>query len=62
MDPVARRDATRLVDLSIGLEADVPSEPAPPSIEYDDHEEGAALLAEQLAEMGFDVDVTDFPD
>ena len=51
-----------LIDLSIGLEADVESEPWPPVIERYDHEEGAALLAENLRQSGYDVEPTDFPD
>ena len=53
---------TALVDLSIGLEADVESEPTPPEIDYGDHARGAADLAANLRDMGFDVDAADFPD
>jgi kynurenine formamidase len=51
-----------LVDLSIGLEPGVDSEPWPPEIEYFDHEAGADLLAERLRELGHDVGADDFPD
>lgn len=51
-----------LIDLSIGLEADVASEPWPPEIERYDHEQGATLLAENLQDAGYDVDQDDFPD
>lgn len=51
-----------LVDLSIGLEPDA-SEPFPPEIEYFDHGEGAARLAENLHGLGIeDVSASDFPD
>ncbi|AGB17415.1 putative metal-dependent hydrolase [Halovivax ruber XH-70] len=50
------------IDLSIGLEADVESEPWPPDIEYFDHEAGASLLAENLRDGGYDVYAEDFPD
>jgi kynurenine formamidase len=50
------------IDLSIGIESGVASEPWPPEIESFDHEEGAALLAERLQEQGFDVEATDFPE
>lgn len=55
-------DAT-LVDLSIGLEPDVESEPWPPRIERFDHEAGAEALANRLNEIGFeDIEASDFPD
>lgn len=50
------------IDLSIGLEPAVASEPWPPDIEYFDHEAGAELLAENLRDSGFDVRAEDFPD
>jgi kynurenine formamidase len=51
------------VDLSIGIEPDTPSEPWPPSVEYFDHVAGADLLAENLADAGFEgIDGADFPD
>jgi kynurenine formamidase len=54
---------TTLVDLSVGLESDSPSEPFPPSIERFDHRQGAELLAERLQEIGFeDVEADDFPE
>lgn len=54
---------TRLIDLSIGIEPDVPSEPWPPEVEYFDHEAGANLLAGNLADIGIEgVDGSDFPD
>ena len=52
----------RPIDLSIGLEAAVESEPWPPDIEYFDHREGASLLASSLEEAGIeDVSADDFP-
>ncbi len=50
------------IDLSIGLEPDVASEPWPPDIEYFDHEAGATLLAENLQKAGHDISHDDFPD
>lgn len=50
-----------LIDLSIGLESGVDSEPWPPEIEYFDHEDGAELLANNLREQGYDVEAEDFP-
>jgi kynurenine formamidase len=50
------------IDLSIGLEPDIESEPWPPDIEYFDHEAGASLLAENLRESGYDIYAEDFPD
>lgn len=50
------------IDLSIGLEPDVESEPWPPEMEYFDHEAGASLLAENLRDSGFDVHAEDFPE
>lgn len=55
-------DETTLIDLSIGLEDGVASEPTPPSIDAFDHEAGAERLAETLREQGYDVDAEDFPD
>ena len=53
----------RPVDLSIGLEPDVPSEPWPPSVEHFDHEAGADLLADNLAAAGVEgVEGSEFPD
>ncbi|MDJ1433830.1 cyclase family protein [Halostagnicola sp. A-GB9-2] len=52
----------RIVDLSIPIQADVESEPWPPEIEYENHEDGAKTLAEPLQGQGFDVDPEDFPD
>jgi kynurenine formamidase len=49
------------IDLSIGIEANVQSEPWPPEIQSYDHAEGAALLAERLQEHGFDIEAEDFP-
>ncbi|WP_306061817.1 cyclase family protein [Natronococcus wangiae] len=58
-----RDERTTLVDLSVGLESDSPSEPFPPSIERFDHRRGAELLAGRLREIGFgDVDADDFPE
>lgn len=57
-----QNERLRLVDLSVGLEPNAPSEPFPPSIEYFDHEHGAELLTERLQEIGFDdIDARDFP-
>jgi kynurenine formamidase len=52
----------RVVDLSIGIEPGVESEPTPASVEYHDHEWGAESLAGNLQEMGLDVEASDFPD
>lgn len=52
----------RAVDLSIGIEPDVESEPWPPTIDYGDHEEGAHNVSTKLQEMGYDVSPEDFPD
>jgi len=54
--------SNNIIDLSIGLEPDVPSEPFPPEIEYRTHETGADRLAAHLQEQGFDVKAADFPD
>lgn len=51
-----------LIDLSIGLEAGVDSEPFPPEITYRDHADGAERLAAHLRDQGFDVEASDFPD
>jgi hypothetical protein len=54
---------TELVDLSIGIEPDAPSEPFPGHVEYHSHGDGAARLAENLHVRGVDVlDAADFPD
>lgn len=50
------------IDLSIGLEPGVESEPWPPDIEYFDHSDGSRLLAERLQEIGHEVSPDDFPD
>ncbi|MFC6716399.1 cyclase family protein [Natrialbaceae archaeon GCM10025810] len=55
-------DGGELIDLSIGLEDGVASEPEPPSIGHFDHEAGAERLAENLRAMGHDVDAEDFSD
>ncbi|WP_227377838.1 cyclase family protein [Haladaptatus halobius] len=61
--PAIQDERTKLVDLSVGLESDSPSEPFPPSIERFDHRRGAELLAERLREIGFeDVNADDFPE
>ncbi|WP_246084490.1 cyclase family protein [Salinadaptatus halalkaliphilus] len=54
--------STTLIDLSVGLEPDVDSEPFPPEIEYRDHDDGAARLAAHLRELGHDIEAADFPD
>lgn len=51
----------RLVDLSIGINPGVESEPWPPEVDYLDHKRGAELLAEDLREHGAEVDPEDFP-
>ncbi|MDS0476461.1 cyclase family protein [Natrinema sp. 1APR25-10V2] len=60
-DLLTADDAT-LIDLSIGLEDGVASEPTPPKIDAFDHEAGAERLAENLRAQGYDVDAEDFPD
>lgn len=55
------QDAT-FVDLSIGIEDGVASEPDPATIERLDHREGAEYLAENLTAMGIDVSADDFPE
>jgi len=50
------------IDLSIGLEPGVESEPWPPEVEYYDHKDGSSLLANRLQEIGYDVAADDFPD
>ncbi|WP_424019090.1 cyclase family protein [Halorientalis pallida] len=52
----------RLIDLSVGLEPGVASEPYPPEIDYMDHEAGAASLAGNLQALGHDVAGEEFPD
>lgn len=52
-----------LIDLSLGIEADVASEPWPPEIERFDHEDGAGELASRLRKIGIEnVRAEDFPD
>lgn len=55
-------DDAELVDLSIGLDPDTASEPWPPDVEYFDHADGAELLSQNLAALGYDVDPSEFPD
>lgn len=55
-------DTAELIDLSIGLEDGVASEPEPPSIDRFGHEAGAERLAENLQALGHDVEAADFPD
>ncbi|SER18980.1 cyclase family protein [Natrinema salaciae] len=62
MSDLLTADNTTLIDLSIGLEDGVASEPTPPSIDAFDHEAGAERLAESLRAQGYDVDADDFPD
>jgi len=51
-----------LIDLSIGLEADVESEPWPPTLEAVDHADGAEQLADRLREIGIEgITGADFP-
>jgi kynurenine formamidase len=56
------RPTENVIDLSIGLESGVASEPFPPEIEYRDHADGAERLASHLRQGGFDVEAADFPD
>ncbi len=52
-----------IIDLSIGIEDGVASEPNPASIEYMDHAEGAEMLAANIAALGAgDIEPEDFPD
>ncbi|MXV61333.1 cyclase family protein [Natronorubrum sp. JWXQ-INN-674] len=62
MSDVLTADKATLIDLSIGLEDDSPSEPMPPSIDSFGHEAGAQRLAETLRALGHDVEANDFPD
>ncbi|MBZ6495437.1 cyclase family protein [Natrinema longum] len=62
MRDLVTADETTLVDLSIGLEDGVASEPTPPKIDAFDHEAGADRLAENLQAQGYDVAPEDFPD
>ncbi|NUC74406.1 cyclase family protein [Haloterrigena sp. SYSU A558-1] len=62
MSGLLTSDDTTLIDLSIGLEDGPPSEPMPPSIDAFDHGAGAQRLAENLRELGHDVDAADFPE
>lgn len=56
-------EGVTLVDLSIGLEPGVESEPWPPKIKRHGHKEGAELLASRLNEIGYeDITAEDFPD
>lgn len=54
-------DAT-VIDLSIGLEPGIESEPTPASVEYFDHAWGAERLAENLRDLGHPIEAADFPD
>lgn len=60
-DAIPSTDGT-LIDLSIGLEDGVPSEPTPPQIDAFDHEEGAGRLAATPRVQGYDIEASDFPD
>jgi kynurenine formamidase len=53
---------TELIDLSIGIEPDTPSEPWPPEFEYRSHEDVAELIAGKMRDLGYDVSPGDFPD
>ena len=55
-------DDTTLIDLSVGIEDGVASEPNPAKIERMNHREGAESLAENLRAMGHKVEADDFPD
>ncbi|WP_440763332.1 cyclase family protein [Natronorubrum sp. DTA7] len=61
MSGLVTADDATLIDLSIGLEDDPPSEPMPPSIDAFDHEAGAERLAENLRGLGHDIEASDFP-
>lgn len=51
-----------VIDLSIGIESGVPSEPFPPEIEYFDHAEGVRVLCDKLSEdWGCDIEPSHFP-
>lgn len=55
-------ETARPIDLSIGIEPDVPSEPFPPAIEFFDHRAGAERLARNLNDQGIEaVGPDDFP-
>lgn len=55
-------DAT-LIDLSIGIEPGVASEPWPPDIDYMNHRVGAETLTERLRELGVsEMEPDEFPD
>lgn len=62
MSDLLTADHARLIDLSIGLEDGVPSEPTPPSIDAFGHEAGAERLAENLRALGHDIEASDFPE
>jgi len=62
MNDLLTAPETELIDLSIGLEDEPPSEPMPPSIDAFDHEAGAERLAENLRGLGHDVEASDFPE
>lgn len=52
-----------VIDLSVGIESGIVSEPSPADVQYIDHARGAAELAETLGELGIDgVAGDDFPD
>ena len=53
-----------MIDLSIGIEPDSPSEPWQPEIDYWDHKRGGDKLAENLRESGYGDELTrdGFPD
>lgn len=53
---------SKLIDLSVGIEDGVASEPNPATIERMNHREGADWLAENLRAMGHDVEADDFPE
>ncbi|WP_049987893.1 cyclase family protein [Halobellus rufus] len=55
-------ESTQIIDLSVGLEDGIASEPWPPEIDYQSHKDGAETLSKALRDQGFDVDPEDFPD
>jgi len=55
-------DDSTLVDLSVGIEDGVASEPNPATIERTNHREGAERLAENLHAMGHEIEADNFPE
>jgi kynurenine formamidase len=60
---IIQDEQTKLIDLSVAIESNPPSEPFPPSIDRFDHRRGAELLASRLRDIGFhDITADDFPE